>query len=91
MDIVKIEKIKYNTNMSHEPKKRHSRTRQGKRRASIKLETPSFVTCVNCKSVMLPHKICKKCGFYNGRQVLNLKAKEKNPGAKSDLAGGKTS
>lgn len=70
--------------MPHEPKKRHSRARQGKRRASIKLETPSFVNCLNCKSVMLPHKVCRKCGFYNGRQVLTIKAKEKNPKASGE-------
>lgn len=64
--------------MPHEPKKRHSRARQGKRRAAIRLETLSFVSCTNCKAIMLPHKVCKKCGFYNGKQVLTIKAKEKN-------------
>jgi len=61
--------------MPHEPKKRHSRARQGKRRAAIKLGLLALVNCPNCKSIMLPHKICKKCGFYNGRQVLTIKAK----------------
>lgn len=64
--------------MPHEPKKRHSRARQGKRRASIKLEISAFVNCANCQNVILPHKVCKKCGFYNGRQVLTIKVK-KNP------------
>ncbi len=62
--------------MPHEPKKRHSRARQGKRRAAIHLQTPAFVVCANCKNIILPHKICKKCGFYNGRQVLTIKVKE---------------
>ena len=65
--------------MPHEPKKRHSRARQGKRRASIKLDIPGFAVCPNCKEMTLPHKVCKKCGFYNGRQVLTIKTKEKNP------------
>lgn len=63
--------------MPHEPKKRHSRARQGKRRASIKLFVPGFVVCFNCKNPMLPHRVCKKCGFYNGRQVLAINIKEK--------------
>jgi large subunit ribosomal protein L32 len=63
--------------MPHEPKKRHSRARQGKRRASIKLDIPGFAVCQNCKDMTLPHTVCKKCGFYNGRQVLVLKQKEK--------------
>lgn len=58
--------------MSHEPKKRHSRARKGKRRASIKLDIASFVVCPNCKEAMLPHSVCKKCGFYNGKQVLTI-------------------
>ncbi len=62
--------------MPHEPKKRHSRARQGKRRASIKLETPAFSACPNCKSMILPHMVCKKCGFYNGKQVLTIKTEK---------------
>lgn len=65
--------------MPHEPKKRHSRARQGKRRANIKLQIPGFVVCLNCKKTTYPHTICKKCGFYNGKQVLTIKTKEKNP------------
>ena len=62
--------------MSHEPKKRHSRQRQGKRRASIKLSVPAFVSCPNCKSTTYPHTVCKKCGFYNGKQIFALKAEK---------------
>ncbi|MBI2028724.1 MAG: 50S ribosomal protein L32 [Candidatus Levybacteria bacterium] len=58
--------------MPQEPKKRHSRQRKGKRRASIKLKKLSFVLCQNCKSVMLPHIVCKKCGFYAGQKVLTI-------------------
>ncbi len=65
--------------MSHEPKKRHSRARQGKRRASIKLDVPGFAVCPNCKSMTLPHTVCKKCGFYNGKQIIALKTKKENP------------
>jgi len=67
--------------MPHEPKKRHSRARQGKRRASISLKVPGFVVCQNCKATTYPHAICKKCGFYKGKQVLIIKEKGKNPPA----------
>lgn len=72
--------------MPHEPKKRHSRARQGKRREAIKLEIASFVACPNCKAAILPHMICKKCGFYSGKQVLTIKAKKKNPPASEKTA-----
>ena len=66
--------------MPQEPKKRHSRQRQGKRRHSISLGIPHGVACGNCTTLNMPHTICRKCGFYQGRQVLNLekKKKEKN-------------
>ncbi len=62
--------------MPHEPKKRHSRARQGKRRANIKLKIPGFLACSNCQATVYPHTVCKKCGFYNGKQVLAIKAKK---------------
>ncbi len=68
--------------MPHEPKKRHSRARQGKRRASIKLVTPGFNTCPNCKNVTYPHTVCKKCGFYNGKQIIKIKQPKKEKESK---------
>lgn len=63
--------------MPQEPKRRHSRQRKGKRRASIRLKTFEAVSCQNCGQLILPHIVCKHCGFYKGRQVLTLKVKEK--------------
>ena len=64
--------------MPQEPKKRHSRQRKGKRRASIKLLSPKGVYCPNCSNIILPHMICKVCGFYKGKQFLILKDKTKS-------------
>lgn len=63
--------------MPQEPKKRHSRARQGKRRAAIKLSIRNAVLCFNCQSPVLPHTICKKCGFYKGREVIDVAKKKK--------------
>ena len=68
--------------MSHEPKKRHSRQRKGKRRASIKLQVPGFAVCPNCKTTVYPHTVCKKCGFYNGKQVVKIKQPKKEDQSK---------
>ena len=59
--------------MPQEPKKRHSRQRKGKRRASIHLKKSTGVTCPNCGAITLQHMVCKKCGFYKGKQFLMLK------------------
>ena len=63
--------------MPQEPKKRHSRQRKGKRRASIRLQTPMGIYCSNCGAIILSHMICKTCGFYKGRDMLELKKASK--------------
>lgn len=63
--------------MPHEPKRRHSIQRKGKRRASIKLQTTKAVTCPNCGEAMVPHRVCKNCGFYKGVQVTKVQERAK--------------
>jgi len=62
--------------MPQEPKKRHSRQRQGKRRASIKLELQKGMMCPNCHKRIKNHVICKNCGYYNKEQVIIPKVKK---------------
>ncbi|MBO5990751.1 MAG: 50S ribosomal protein L32, partial [Lentisphaeria bacterium] len=28
----------------------------------------------NCSAPLMPHRACSACGFYNGKQVLNVEA-----------------
>jgi len=63
-----------------QPKKRHSSSRQGKRRANWKLELPSLSTCPACHAPVLPHYACSQCGTYQGREVIKIEdKKEKKP------------
>lgn len=32
-------------------------------------------TCPNCGANMLTHRVCPVCGYYNGKQVVTVKAK----------------
>ncbi|MBU1006166.1 MAG: 50S ribosomal protein L32 [Candidatus Omnitrophica bacterium] len=59
------------------PKRRHSNSRQGKRRGSQKIHVPNVSVCPNCKAPKLPHRVCLACGYYKGRQVVQVKQKEK--------------
>ena len=55
------------------PKGKVSRQRRDKRRSSHwKLEAPGIVKCPNCSPFKMPHRACKACGMYNGRQVLKV-------------------
>ncbi len=57
------------------PKGKVSRQRRDKRRSSVwKLEAPTLVKCSNCGAFCMPHRACKTCGQYNGRQVINVEA-----------------
>lgn len=55
------------------PKRRRSRTEVRRRRASFWYRDPVMVgECPRCHEPKLPHRICKNCGFYNGRDILKL-------------------
>lgn len=63
--------------MPQEPKRRHSRARKGKRRASISLSIPNAVVCPNCSSMMIAHAVCRNCGYYRGKEYLKISKPEK--------------
>ncbi|MDO5444306.1 MAG: 50S ribosomal protein L32 [Eubacteriales bacterium] len=55
------------------PKGKVSRQRRDKRRSSTwKLAVPNLVKCSNCGAFVMPHRACKACGKYNGRQVITV-------------------
>ncbi|HHY34514.1 MAG TPA: 50S ribosomal protein L32 [Firmicutes bacterium] len=57
------------------PKKRKSASKRDMRRAHWKLEAPSLVECSRCHALIVPHRVCPECGYYNGREVLKVKEK----------------
>ena len=59
------------------PKRRHSNTRSRLRRAHDFLTPKSTGACPQCKAPKLPHRVCKSCGYYRGRQIVTIKVKEK--------------
>ncbi|MBI2595841.1 50S ribosomal protein L32 [Candidatus Daviesbacteria bacterium] len=61
--------------MPQEPKKKHSKARKRTRRASIILEAVDLVACKNCNQKTLAHMACRNCGFYAGKNILNIKKK----------------
>lgn len=57
------------------PKRKHSKSRTGKRRAHDFLDQPAVSPCPNCGEPRRPHRVCPKCGFYRGRLVIEMKEK----------------
>jgi large subunit ribosomal protein L32 len=55
------------------PKRRVSRARQGERRAHLALRLPTLEECPHCHEPKQPHHACPNCGYYGGRQAIELK------------------
>jgi len=59
------------------PKRKHSKGRRDRRRAHDALTRPALVVCTNCGETHVSHTICPHCGYYDGREVIEIKEKEK--------------
>ena len=59
------------------PKQRRSKAKKRTKRACWKLDMPNLIKCKNCGVLSHPHRACTSCGFYKGRQVLQIKDKSK--------------
>jgi len=55
---------------------RHTRAHTGNRRAHHALKAANLAKCSNCGAGHRPHHMCLECGFYNGRQVMDLGAEK---------------
>ena len=54
------------------PKHKSTSGRRDRRRAHDALKARNSVACPNCGEVILPHRVCPKCGQYQGREVLEI-------------------
>ena len=66
------------------PKRRHSKTRQLKRRTNQGLELPTLTTCSRCKTRILTHNACHSCGYYQGRKVDHTISEDEKKRKKQD-------
>ncbi|MDD2731387.1 MAG: 50S ribosomal protein L32 [Candidatus Portnoybacteria bacterium] len=54
------------------PRQRHTRSRKNKRRATLALRSRGITKCLKCGQPVLPHQVCKNCGTFKGRQVIDV-------------------
>lgn len=59
------------------PKGKQSKSRTNKRFANYKANTPTLVECPHCHELKTAHRVCDKCGYYDGKEVVAQK-EEKN-------------
>lgn len=54
---------------------RHTRSHTRMRRSHHALEGPALSRCSHCGQEKFSHAVCFNCGWYNGRQVINVFAR----------------
>ena len=55
------------------PKRKTSKTRKNKRRASsYKLPKVTVSECPQCHEAKLPHRVCPSCGYYRSEKVVDM-------------------
>ena len=65
---------------------RHTRAHTANRRSHHALKTEGLSLCSKCGAPKLSHMMCKNCGTYRGREVVNVMIKaEKKAAAKKKL------
>lgn len=52
--------------------RRVTHSRKGMRRSHHHLETPILTLCKKCGKKNIPHRVCKHCGFYKDKMILNV-------------------
>ena len=60
------------------PKRKTSKARRDSRRAgNANLSAPNLSECPQCHELKASHMVCKTCGQYDGRQVVDMNKKDK--------------
>ena len=54
---------------------RHTKSATHQRRSHHALKAGVFSKCSHCSKQTLPHAVCQNCGYYKGRQVIDVLAK----------------
>jgi len=58
------------------PRAHATKGHQNRRRSHLALKKKIFSVCSHCKKRVLPHMVCENCGYYKGKEVVNVLAKE---------------
>lgn len=56
------------------PKRKTSKRKQGHRRSHLALKEPNLIHCSNCSTLIRPHRVCLHCGYFKGKEVLQVEA-----------------
>ena len=58
------------------PRHHMAKGKQLRRRSHLALKKQTLAPCAQCGKPVKPHTVCKFCGYYKGREVVNVLAKQ---------------
>jgi large subunit ribosomal protein L32 len=63
------------------PKQRHTKGRRDRRRVRFAIDSKKLNACSHCKKMIKAHQMCPYCGYYKGKEVVDMakKVKKKKP------------
>jgi len=56
------------------PKRKHSKGKRGRRRQHDTLHPVALIACDNCGEKKRSHVMCPHCGYYGGREIIEIAA-----------------
>ena len=59
------------------PFRRTSKTSKRMRRTHFKLAVEGIANCPKCGAMIKSHHVCPKCGYYDGKSVVEVKSENK--------------
>jgi len=59
------------------PKKKSTKSSRRERASHFALKKTKLLSCPKCKKPVLPHHLCAHCGYYKGKEIVEIKTKGK--------------
>jgi len=57
------------------PRQRHTKSKRNRQRSHQAIKTQGIAKCLKCGQPILPHQVCKNCGTYKGKEVIDVMKK----------------
>jgi len=54
------------------PRSKHTKSKRNQRRMHIYIKHPALSICPKCGKEIRPHTLCWNCGYYKGKEIINL-------------------
>ncbi|MGH2572578.1 MAG: 50S ribosomal protein L32 [Actinomycetota bacterium] len=54
------------------PKRKTTKSKSRHRAAHWRSAPPTYAECPQCRQPKLPHRVCGNCGYYGGRQAVEV-------------------